>query len=43
MSEFRKSTKAEDVNESAANREIPDEDLIERVRESGVNRAMADY
>lgn len=43
MSDFRRSTEAGKVNESAANREMPEEDIVERVRQTGVNKAMADY
>ena len=32
MKDFRKATKAEELNESAANREMPAEDIVERVR-----------
>ena len=43
MSEFKKATKAEELNESAANREMPEEDIVKKVKQTGVNTALAEY
>ena len=43
MSEFRKTVKSSALNPIAASREMPDESILEKVRQSGVNQAMKDY
>ena len=43
MSEFKKSSKGAELNLKASTREMPDPEILDRVRESGVNEAMRDY
>jgi hypothetical protein len=42
MSEFKKSVKSS-INKRALEREMPDESILEKVRQSGINEAMREY
>jgi len=43
MTEFKKSSKGGIVNERAMNRQMPDPQILYKVREEGVNQAMKNY